>query len=63
MDKIFDRFYQSGSELSRIWEPVLDYLTVNQSLNFTRDHIKVESNPGKRTCFSVMLPLNELRIG
>lgn len=62
MDKIFDRFYQSGSELTNMGTGI--GLSYSKSIvELHKGVIEVESTPGKGTRFSVMLPLNELQAG
>lgn len=60
MDKIFDRFYQSDSELRNMGTGI--GLSYSKSIvELHKGSIRVESTPGEQTRFSVMLPLNELK--
>ncbi len=60
MSKIFERFYQSGSELRNMGTGI--GLSYSKSIvELHKGFINVESTPGERTCFSVFLPLNELK--
>jgi signal transduction histidine kinase/ligand-binding sensor domain-containing protein/CheY-like chemotaxis protein len=60
LSKIFERFYQSGSELRNMGTGI--GLSYSKSIvELHKGFIRVESTPGERTCFSVLLPLNELK--
>ncbi len=58
LNKIFERFYQSGSELRNMGTGIgLSY--AKSIVDLHKGKIKVESTPGERTCFSVSIPLDE----
>ena len=62
INKIFERFYQSDSELRNMGTGI--GLSYSKSIvELHKGFIQVESIPGERTCFSVLLPLNELQVG
>ncbi|MCK4922811.1 MAG: response regulator [Bacteroidales bacterium] len=61
MDKIFDRFYQTGSELRNMGAGI--GLSYSKSIvELHKGTLKVESAPGKGTTFSILQPMNELKI-
>ncbi|MCP4310318.1 MAG: response regulator [Bacteroidetes bacterium] len=58
LSKIFERFYQSGSELRNMGTGI--GLSYSKSIvDLHKGYIKVESIPEERTCFSVLIPLDE----
>ncbi len=60
MDKIFDRFYQSASELQNMGTGI--GLSYSKSIvELHKGTIKAKSIPGKSTCISVMIPADELQ--
>ena len=60
LDKIFERFYQSGPEMTSTGTGI--GLSYSRSIvELHKGFINVESTPGKRTRFSVHIPLNELK--
>jgi signal transduction histidine kinase len=59
MDKIFDRFYRGGDELTRtVKGSGLGLTLVKQIVEAHQGSIKVESEPGKGSVFSIKLPLD-----
>jgi len=60
LSKIFERFFQSDSELRNMGTGIgLSY--TKSIVELHKGKINVESTPGERTCFSVLIPLNELQ--
>ena len=60
-EKIFERFYQSGSGLDDMGGTGIGLSYSKSIVELHKGSIRVESVPGERTCFSVMLPLDELQ--
>jgi signal transduction histidine kinase/tetratricopeptide (TPR) repeat protein len=59
MDKIFDRFYRGGDELTRtVKGSGLGLTLVKQIVEAHRGGIQVESEPGKGSVFTMTLPLD-----
>jgi signal transduction histidine kinase len=59
MDKIFDRFYRGGDELTRtVKGSGLGLTLVKQIVEAHRGSIQVESEPGKGSVFTMKLPLD-----
>jgi len=59
-EKIFERFYQSGKGLDDMGGTGIGLSYSKSMVELHKGSITVESIPGERTCFSVMLPLDEL---
>jgi signal transduction histidine kinase len=59
-DKIFDRFYRGGDELTRtVKGSGLGLTLVKQIVEAHKGSIQVESEPGQGSTFSIKLPLGE----
>ena len=59
MDKVFDRFYRGGDELTRtVKGSGLGLTLVKQIVEAHKGSIQVESEPGKGSIFSMRLPLD-----
>ncbi len=59
-DKIFDRFYRGGDELTRtVKGSGLGLTLVKQIVEAHKGSVQVESEPGKGSTFSIKLPLGE----
>ena len=57
-ERIFDRFYQVDSQLSRAWEGSgIGLSLVNDLVNLHEGKIHVESKPGEGSTFHLLLPL------
>ena len=59
-DRIFDRFYQVGSSLARRYEGMgLGLSIAKEMIELHGGHIKVESQEGKGSAFTVTIPLRQ----
>jgi len=59
MDKVFDRFYRGGNELTRtVKGSGLGLTLVKQIVEAHKGSIQVESEPGKGSIFSIRFPLD-----
>ena len=62
-DKIFDRFYRGGDELTRtVKGSGLGLTLVKQIVEAHKGSVQVESEPGQGSTFSIKLPLGEKAI-
>jgi signal transduction histidine kinase/tetratricopeptide (TPR) repeat protein len=58
LDKVFDRFYRGGEELTRkVKGSGLGLSLVKEVVEAHRGHVEVESEPGKGSVFTIRLPL------
>lgn len=63
-DKIFERFYRGGDELTRTAKGSGLGLTLVKKIVDAHDgSVQVESEPGQGSIFSIMLPLEDMEIG
>lgn len=63
MDSIFERFVQSESDLSRIYEGTgLGLSITSEYVKLLNGHIRVQSTINKGTTFYVEFPESELKI-
>ncbi|MGC9355302.1 MAG: sensor histidine kinase [Mariniphaga sp.] len=60
IEKIFDRFYQVPDELGQTPGTGLGLAVTNEMVKLMHGEISVESEPGKGTLFTVILPLKEM---
>jgi signal transduction histidine kinase len=58
IDKVFERFYRGGDELTRtVKGSGLGLTLVKEIIEAHRGHVQVESEPGRGSTFSIRLPL------
>lgn len=58
IDKVFERFYRGGDELTRtVKGSGLGLTLVKEIIEAHRGHVQVESEPGQGSTFSIRLPL------
>jgi signal transduction histidine kinase len=58
IDKVFERFYRGGDELTRtVKGSGLGLTLVKEIIEAHRGHVRVESEPGRGSTFSIRLPL------
>jgi signal transduction histidine kinase len=58
IDKVFERFYRGGDELTRtVKGSGLGLTLVKEIVEAHRGHVRVESEPGQGSTFSIRLPL------
>jgi signal transduction histidine kinase/tetratricopeptide (TPR) repeat protein len=63
-DKIFERFYRGGDELTRtVKGSGLGLTLVKQIVDAHKGSVQVESEPGQGSTFSIKLPLEDTEIG
>jgi signal transduction histidine kinase/tetratricopeptide (TPR) repeat protein len=62
IDKVFERFYRGGDELTRtVKGSGLGLTLVKEIIEAHRGHVRVESEPGQGSTFSIRLPLRGIK--